>query len=136
MVFTQVFTDFGVPKVIGGNYNVLATDIYKEVVGMQNFQMGAVISLVLLIPAMVAFFIDQYSRKKQISLLTSRSVVFNPKKSWGVDMLMFGYCSIIAIIILLMIGMAQFGALVKFWPYNLSLTLKHYHFEVAGLGWE
>ncbi len=98
--------------------------------------MGAVISLVLLIPAMVAFFIDQYSRKKQISLLTSRSVVFNPKKSWGVDMLMFGYCSIIAIIILLMIGMAQFGALVKFWPYNLSLTLKHYHFEVAGLGWE
>ena len=51
-------------------------------------------------------------------------------------MLMFGYCSIIAIIILLMIGMAQFGALVKFWPYNLSLTLKHYHFEVAGLGWE
>ena len=103
---------------------------------MQNFQMGAVISLVLLIPAMVAFFIDQYSRKKQISLLTSRSVVFNPKKSWGVDMLMLGYCSIIAIIILLMIGMAQFGALVKFWPYNLSLTLKHYHFEVAGLGWE
>ena len=73
VVFTQVFTDFGVPKVIGGNYNVLATDIYKEVVGMQNFQMGAVISLVLLIPAMVAFFIDQYSRKKQISLLTSRS---------------------------------------------------------------
>ena len=94
MVFTQVFTDFGVPKVIGGNYNVLATDIYKEVVGMQNFQMGAVISLVLLIPAMVAFFVDQYSRKKQISLLTSRSVVFNPKKSWGVDMLMLGYCSI------------------------------------------
>ena len=136
VVFTQVFTDFGVPKVIGGNYNVLATDIYKEVVGMQNFQMGAVISLVLLMPALVAFFIDQYSRKKQISLLTSRSVVFMPKKSFEVDMLMLGYCSFITLIILLMIGMAQFGALVKFWPYNLSLTLKHYQFEVAGLGWE
>ena len=35
-----------------------------------------------------------------------------------------------------MLGMAQFGALVKFWPYNLSLTLKHYNFEVAGLGWD
>jgi iron(III) transport system permease protein len=136
VIFTLVFTDFGVPKVIGGNYNVLATDIYKEVVGQQNFQMGAVISMVLLVPAMVAFFIDRYSRKKQISLLTSRSVVFKPKKHFNVDMTMLGFCSILAIIILLMIGMAQFGALVKFWPYNLQLTLSNYGFEVAGLGWE
>ncbi len=136
VIFTQVFTDFGVPKVIGGNYNMLATDIYKEVVGMQNFQMGAVISLVLLFPSLIAFFIDQYSRKKQISLLTSRSVVFKPKKSFGVDSLMLGYCTFITVIILMMIGMAQFGALVKFWPYDLSFTLKHYQFEVAGLGWE
>jgi len=136
VIFTLVFTDFGVPKVIGGNYNVLATDIYKEVVGQQNFQMGAVISMVLLVPAMIAFFIDRYSRKKQISLLTSRSVVFKPKKHFNVDMVMLGFCSILAIIILLMIGMAQFGALVKFWPYNLQLTLSNYGFEVAGLGWE
>ena len=136
VVFTQVFTDFGVPKVIGGNYNVLATDIYKEVVGMQNFQMGAVISLVLLLPAVLAFFVDQYSRKRQVALLSSRSVVFAPKKNFVLDISMFVYCSIITIIILMMIGMAQFGALVKFWPYNLSLTLNNYNFEVAGLGWE
>lgn len=136
VVFTQVFTDFGVPKVIGGNYNVLATDIYKEVVGMQNFQMGAVISLVLLLPALLAFFIDQYSRRRQMSLLTARSVVFEPKKNFVLDSAMLGYCLIITIIIFMMIGMAQFGALVKFWPYNLTLTLKHYNFEVAGLGWE
>ena len=136
VIFTQVFTDFGVPKVIGGNYNVLATDIYKEVVGMQNFQMGAVISMVLLVPAMIAFFIDRYSRKKQISLLTARSVVFKPKKHFKVDMIMLAFCSALALIIILMIGMAQYGALVKFWPYNLNLTLKNYNFEVAGLGWD
>jgi len=136
VIFTQVFTDFGVPKVIGGNYNVLATDIYKEVVGMQNFQMGAVISMVLLVPAMIAFFIDRYSRKKQISLLTSKSVVFKPKKHFKVDMIMLSFCSVLALIIILMIGMAQYGAIVKFWPYNLNLTLKNYNFEVAGLGWD
>ena len=136
VIFTQVFTDFGVPKVIGGNYNVLATDIYKEVVGMQNFQMGAVISMVLLVPAMIAFFIDRYSRKKQISLLTARSVVFKPKKHFKVDMIMLAFCSALALIIILMIGMAQYGAIVKFWPYNLNLTLKNYNFEVAGLGWD
>jgi len=136
VIFTQVFTDFGVPKVIGGNYNVLATDIYKEVVGMQNFQMGAVISMVLLVPAMIAFFIDRYSRKKQISLLTSRSVVFKPKKHFKTDILMLGFCSALALIIILMIGMAQYGAIVKFWPYNLNFTLKNYDFQVAGLGWD
>ena len=135
VIFTQVFTDFGVPKVIGGNYNVLATDIYKEVVGMQNFQMGAVISLVLLLPAVLAFFVDQYSRKRQVALLSSRSVVFEPKKYRTLDMAMLAFCSLIALIILMMIGMAQFGALVKFWPYNLTLTLQHYSFEAAGLGW-
>ena len=136
VIFTQVFTDFGVPKVIGGNYNVLATDNYKQVVGMQNFQMGAVISLVLLLPAVFAFFVDQYSRKRQVALLSSRSVVFEPKKDRGLDMAMLAFCGCIAAIIFMMIGMAQYGALVKFWPYNLSMTLKHYGFEVAGLGWE
>ena len=136
VIFTQVFTDFGVPKVIGGNYNVLATDIYKDVVGMHNFQMGALISMVILVPAMIAFLLDRYSRKKQISLLTARSVVFKPKKHFKVDMIMLAFCSALALIIILMIGMAQYGAIVKFWPYNLNLTLKNYNFEVAGLGWD
>ena len=30
----------------------------------------------------------------------------------------------------------RYGAIVKFWPYNLNLTLKNYNFEVAGLGWD
>jgi len=39
--FILAFTDFGAPKVVGGNYNVLATDIYKQVIGQLNFVMGA-----------------------------------------------------------------------------------------------
>ena len=136
VVFILVFTDFGVPKVIGGNYNVLATDIYREVVGMQNFQMGAVISIVLLIPALLAFALDQYSRKRQAAQLTSRAVVYVPKPHKMRDSLSLAYCVFITLLVLAILGMAQFGALVKFWPYNLSLTLKHYNFEVAGLGWD
>jgi len=63
-------------------------------------------------------------------------VVFVPKKNRVLDASMLGFCCLISLIILMMIGMAQFGALVKFWPYNLSLTLEHYGFEVAGLGWD
>jgi iron(III) transport system permease protein len=55
VVFVMVMTDFGAPKVIGGQYNVLATDVYKQVIGQQNFGMGAVVSVLLLVPAGLAF---------------------------------------------------------------------------------
>ena len=55
VVFTLVVTDFGIAKVIGGQFNVLATDAYKQVVGQQNFEMGAVVGMVLLAPAVLAF---------------------------------------------------------------------------------
>ena len=50
VIFTLVITDFGIAKVIGGRFNVLATDIFKQVIGQQNFEMGAVVGFVLLIP--------------------------------------------------------------------------------------
>ena len=78
IVFTLVITDFGVPKVIGGRFNVLATDVYKQVVGQQNFEMGAVVSLVLLLPAVLAFDADSWVQRKQVALLSSRAVPFNP----------------------------------------------------------
>ena len=62
--FTLSFTDFGAPQVVGGSYNVLATDIYKQVVGQQNMSMGAVVGVILTIPAFVAFIIDYIMRKK------------------------------------------------------------------------
>ena len=55
VVFTMAVSDFGIPKVIGGNFNVLAIDIFKQVIGQQNFQKGAVVGLILLAPVLVAF---------------------------------------------------------------------------------
>ncbi len=137
VVFTLVFTDFGVPKVIGGNYNMLATDIYKQVIGQQNFQMGAVVSVVLLVPAVVAFSVDRIVQRKQVALLSARAVPYTPKPSRGRDLTMLAFCSVVAVVIIGMIGMAQFAALVKFWPYNLGLSLKNYNFDVMdGGGWE
>ena len=54
-----MITDFGIPKVIGGNFNVLATDVFKLVIGQQDFQKGAVVALLLLAPAVLTFGVDQ-----------------------------------------------------------------------------
>ena len=137
VVFTLVFTDFGVPKVIGGNHNMLATDIYKQVIGQLNFQMGAVVSVVLLAPAILAFVLDRIVQKKQVALLSAKAVPLVPQKDAKRDWFFFGFCSLVAAVIIGMIGMAQYAALVEFWPYNLNLTLANYDFDVMdGGGWE
>ena len=137
VVFNLVITDFGLPKVIGGQYNMLAVDIYKQVIGQQNFEMGAVVSVVLLMPAFLAFAVDRQVQKKQVALLSARSVVYEPKPSRRFDWICFAFCTLMAIFILGILGVCQFAALIKFWPYDLSLSLKNYSFDLMdGGGWD
>lgn len=136
VVFTLIFTDFGVPKVIGGSYNVLATDVYRQVIGQFNFQMGAVVGLLLLLPAVLSFAVDRIIQRKQVALLSARAVPLQPNPRSVTDRLFFCLTAAIASFLLLVLGMAFFGSLVKLWPYNLSLTLKWYDFARAGTdGW-
>ena len=79
VVFTLVITDFGIAKVIGGQFNVLATDAYKQVIGQQNFEMGAVVGFVLLVPAVVAFVLDRQIQRRQVALLSARAVPLEPR---------------------------------------------------------
>ncbi|MFZ1642627.1 MAG: putative 2-aminoethylphosphonate ABC transporter permease subunit [Candidatus Contendobacter sp.] len=134
VVFTLVITDFGVPKVVGGQYNMLATDIYKQVVGQQNFQMGAVVSLLLLLPAVLAFFVERWAQRRQISNLSSRAVPYHPKSRPVRDLALLGLVSLVALLILGILGMAAFASLAKLWPYDLGLTLRHYDFSTADGG--
>ena len=137
VVFNLVITDFGLPKVIGGQYNMLAVDIYKQVIGQQNFEMGAVVSVVLLIPALLAFGIDRVVQKKQVAQLSARSVPYEPRPHRQFDWICLVYCTLVAIFIVGLIAVCQYAALIKFWPYNLTLGFNNYNFEVMdGGGWD
>ena len=92
VVFTLVVTDFGIAKVIGGQFNVLATDAYKQVVGQQNFEMGAVVGMVLLAPAVLAFVIDRMVQRRQVALLSARAVPLEPKPNRARDIALMVYC--------------------------------------------
>ncbi|WP_442962769.1 putative 2-aminoethylphosphonate ABC transporter permease subunit [Pseudomonas sp. Leaf129] len=136
LVFTLTITDFGVPVIVGGDYQVLAIEAYKAVVGQQQFGRGALIGMVLLVPALISFSMDAWLRRRQRSFMSGRAQVFMPQPSTWRD---GGYLVIVVLIctaLLAVLGMAVFSSLVKFWPYNLSLSLKHYLFnENAGGGW-
>jgi iron(III) transport system permease protein len=129
VVFTLAITDFGIPKVIGGQFNVLATDIFKQVIGQQNFSMGAVVGFVLLLPAVIAFVADRWVQHRQVALLSGRSVPLVPSQHTPRDVGVLIFCALVAGAFLLILGMAVWASFVTRWPYNLNLTWANYHFE-------
>ncbi|WP_137823589.1 putative 2-aminoethylphosphonate ABC transporter permease subunit [Pseudomonas sp. D(2018)] len=136
LVFTLTITDFGVPVVVGGDYQVLALEAYKAVVGQQQFGRGALIGMVLLLPALLSFGVDAWLRRRQGEAMSGRAQVFHPAPSRGRDACFLALVLVVCAILLLVLGMAVYSSLVKFWPYNLSLSLRHYAFEeTAGGGW-
>jgi iron(III) transport system permease protein len=136
VVFTLVATDFGIPKVIGGRFNVLATDVYKQVVGQQNFETGAVVGMILLLPAALAFAVDRWVARRQVALLTARAVPFEPQKSKLRDGLLLVFCSVVGAAIVGMLAIAVWASFITYWPYNLSLTLRNYDFaSFDASGW-
>jgi iron(III) transport system permease protein len=136
VVFTLVVTDFGIPKVIGGQFPVLATDVYKQVVGLQNFSMGAVVGLVLLLPAIGAFLLDRWAQRKASGTLSGRAVPYVPKPRAGRDGPLLVLCIAVAFALVGLVAVAAWGSLIRFWPYNLSLTLDNYDFSrFDSTGW-
>ncbi|OJE49195.1 phosphonate ABC transporter permease [Bacillus proteolyticus] len=129
VVFTLSFTDFGAPKIVGGQYNVLATDVYKQVIGQQNMSMGATVGMILLIPAIFSFAVDRITQRKQANLLSSKAVpyrIINNKKR---DVISFVYCSVVTLMIILLFVAVGIAASVKVWPYNMSFTFEHFNFS-------
>ena len=126
VTFTLVMTDFGIPKVIGGNFNVLATDVFKLVIGQQDFAKGAVVAILLLAPAVLTFAVDHYVSKRQTAMLTARAVPYSPKPTPAYDRVMTAYCCVIALLVLAMLGMAVFASFVTLWPYNLAPSLGNF----------
>ncbi len=136
VAFIYVLTDFGIPKVIGGSFNMMALDVYKQIIGQQNMSMGAVISILLLLPAVFVFIFDRIQSKRhaRFQAFQAKPYVSAPNKKLEVVLSLF--CGLVSGSILLIIFTAVLASFIQSWPYDLSLTLAHYSFEyVDGGGW-
>jgi iron(III) transport system permease protein len=114
----------------------LATDAYKQVVGQQNFEMGAVVGFVLLVPALLAFGVDRLIQRRQVALLSARAVPLVPKPGPLADTLGTLYCVVVGALIAGVIGVSVWASFITYWPYNLTLSLRNYNFaEFEAAGW-
>lgn len=123
-VFTMIFTDYGVPLMIGGKFQTLSAYMYREIIGLLNFSNGAVIGILLLIPAFIAFFIDvKVEKGKDSSTVVKEFVVKENKRrdTWTNVLL-----TVVSGLLMLPIMAFIFLSIVKQFPNDLSLTLAHF----------
>ena len=122
-VFTMVFTDYGVSLMTGGTDMTLPVYMYREVIGMNDFSNGAVIGVVLLLPALIAFIMDL----KNSGINSSGSTVtkmFFIKDNKARDVMV--YVIFVVVIILLCLPIFAFALLsfVKQYPVDMSFSLE------------
>lgn len=121
--FTMIFTDYGVPLVIGGKVMTLPVYMYREVVGLMNFSEGAIIGVMLLIPAFVAFMIDlKNDEGKNTSTVTKAFAITKNKVR---DVLAYMFCVITVLLICLPIAAFCYLSIVKQYPIDLGFSLEN-----------
>jgi iron(III) transport system permease protein len=92
------------------------------------------VSVLLLLPAGLAFVVDRLVQRRQVALLGIRAVPYVPRPNALFDGAMLACCVAIGLFLAGLVAVAQFGALVTFWPYKLGPTLAHYDFDQKGGG--
>ncbi|WP_238996385.1 ABC transporter permease subunit [Pluralibacter gergoviae] len=132
VVFTITITDFGNAVVIGGDFPVLATEIYSQVSGQMKFGMGAVVGILLLLPAAAAIWIERAAARRQKTIGTAAALPYVPAQQRTRDLLFWLLNMLIALTIVATIATVVVASLIRLWPYRLDLTFKHYNIDLAG----
>ncbi|MDP6706375.1 MAG: iron ABC transporter permease [Alphaproteobacteria bacterium] len=127
--FIESMADFGNPMVLGGNFDVLSTEIFFAIVGAQNDQgRAAVLALVLLFFTLLAFYAQRrWLGGKSYTTVTGKGdagvhVALPQRLNW----LVFGSAIPWALMTAVIYVMIMFGGFVETWGRNHTLTLRHY----------
>ena len=127
--FIESMVDFGNPLVLGGNYDVLSTEIFFAIVGAQYDQgRAAVLAIVLLSFTLMAFYIQRFwLGKKSYTTITGKGDAGLPMRlpnllSFPIIVIGLSWGAFTVIIYSIIV----FGSFVEMWGLNYSLTFKHY----------
>lgn len=127
LVFVTSLADFGNPVILGGDFDVLSVQAYLQVTGMFNTPRGASIAFVLLVPALIAFFLQRNLSKKSLVTVTGKPSSAGLMKAHPlVKYMLATLMSVISLLTIGFYGVIIYGCFVKLWGYNWSLTLEHF----------
>jgi iron(III) transport system permease protein len=123
--FILSFTDFGIPASVGGTYYVVATQLYQVMLGsIPDFNHGAAIAVIMLIPAVFAVFLLNYLDKFNFHYDKFSNMELIQNK--GRD-IFFGVISAVILLGMVAIFIVMFVTpFVISYPFNLTFTFSHF----------
>jgi len=127
LVAINCFADFGNPKLIGGNYSLLAVEIYGEIINNEP-GLASVMGIILVIPALLVFWLqNKVLSKGSYQTVTGKPVsglkrITTSKKT---DAMLFTFNSMISLFIIMMFGVTILFAFTKNFGRDNSFTLDH-----------
>lgn len=130
-VFTMIFTDYGVPLVVGGKLMTLPTYMYREVIGLLNFSKGAIIGVILLLPAVIAFILDLLNKDGGNASTVTKS--FHIKENKKRDAFAYFLCIFVVVVVSLPLVAFMYLSIVKQYPIDMSFSFDNIN-EAFNLG--
>ncbi|MDL2060492.1 iron ABC transporter permease [Mesosutterella sp. AGMB02718] len=132
LVFSCSLADFATPQVLGGHsFPVLPTQAYLQITGMYDFKGGSALSFMLLIPALVVYFLQNYwvGRKSYVTV-TGKAGGRSSVKGPGLllSSLIVGVVALLSAFILYIYAIILLGSVVKVWGVNNEFTLENYEY--------
>lgn len=123
--FFLCFTDFGIPASVGGKYDVIATTLYNEMLGgIPDFNRGAVVSVIMLLPSIVSIMLLRYLERYNIRYdrISAADLKDNRLRDgvWGLASAAFSAAVIVFFAVIFVIP------LVRNWPYQAIFTTEHF----------
>lgn len=127
LVFSNSMADFANPLILSGKYKVLSVEAYLEVTGMHRLQNGAALSILLLIPTLVAFLIQRYwvNRKTYVTVTGKPSARIVEIASKPVKIFLITMMGVISAFLIGLYSTIVAGCFVKNWGIDYSFTLEN-----------
>lgn len=142
--FIESMADFGNPLVLGGNFDVLSTEIFFAIVGAQYDQgRAAVLALVLLGFTLAAFWAQRFwLGKKSYTTMTGKGDSgMHPHLPNTLAWPVFAIAALWTLFTITIYTMIVYGSFVELWGVRNALTFKHYvtafsmKFTEEGIRW-
>ncbi|MBL4916510.1 ABC transporter permease [Szabonella alba] len=135
--FIESMADFGNPLVLGGNYDVLSTEIFFAIVGAQYDQSrAAILAFVLLFFTLGAFWVQRFwlGRKSYTTVTGKGDAGVHPLMPRGLSVPVYVVAGLWGAFTLTVYAYIVYGSLVQLWGLDHTLTLDHYRTAFA-VGW-
>ena len=128
-IAVSVLSDFGNPMIVAGRFRVLAVEVYTQLTGWVSAGTSAVLGIILVIPSVILFILQNRLMKKQEAKLATIGGKGSPlpekKSSPLTRVLLTVFCSFISLLILAQFVSILAGAFQKLWGINTAFTLDH-----------